>query len=294
MLQTLRDDLLAVFDRDPAARNIVEVVLAYPGLHAIWLHRLAHRMHGAGIPIFPRLLSHFNRWITGIEIHPGATIGRGFFIDHGMGVVIGETAEIGDNVTLYQGVTLGIYHAQAARRLRGTKRHPTLGDGVIAGVGAKILGAITIGRGAIIAPGAVVTRDVPAYATAMGIPARIVTVRDPETGEKRRVDVAQPRLADLPDPLLELIRCMQEKIAELESRLTGVEAGDTPARAPTVAAPTIAPLPIAPSTVASAGRTSRESPAHLRTNGVKRPCGDQLERALRAAVAEREGSVSEH
>lgn len=294
ILQTLRDDLLAVFDRDPAARNIVEVVLAYPGLHAIWLHRLAHRMHLAGIPVFPRLLSHFNRWITGIEIHPGASIGRGFFIDHGMGVVIGETAEIGDNVTLYQGVTLGIYHAQEARRLRGTKRHPTLGDGVIAGVGAKILGAITIGQGAIIAPGAVVTRDVPDYATAMGIPARIVTVRDPETGEKRRVDVAQPRLADLPDPQLELIRCMQEKIAELEARLAGVEAGDTPARAPTVPAPTGAPSTVASSAVASAGRMARESPAHPRTNGVKRPCGDQLERALRAAVAEREGRVLEH
>ncbi len=277
-LQTLRDDLLAVFDRDPAARNVFEVLLAYPGLHAIWLHRLAHRLHRAGVPVLPRLVSHFTRWITGIEIHPGASIGRGFFIDHGMGVVIGETAEIGDNVTLYQGVTLGIYHALEARRLRGTKRHPTLGDGVIAGVGAKILGAITVGQGAIIAPGAVVTRDVPDFATVMGIPARVVTVRDPETGEKRRVDVAQPRLADLPDPQLELIRCMQEQIANLEARLAGLEAGAAPAR-----------IPIS----AGASHSTRESPAHARSNGVKRPCGDQLERALRAAVAEREGRAAE-
>jgi serine O-acetyltransferase len=266
-LRAIRSDLHAVFDRDPAARNVVEVVLAYPGLHAIWMHRLAHRLHQTGLPVVPRLISHFNRFVTGIEIHPGARIGQGLFIDHGMGVVIGETAEIGDNCTLYQGVTLGIYHAQGARGLRGTKRHPTLKNGVIAGVGAKILGAITVGEGAIVAPGAVVTKDVPDHSTVMGIPARVVIVRDPETGEKRRVD-APARVADLPDPVLELIRCMQEKIAELEGRLRSVEAGETPERAP----------------VPAAGRVG----AHAGRNGLRRPCGDQLERAQRASTSERE------
>jgi serine O-acetyltransferase len=264
-LRTIRGDLQAVFERDPAARSVPEVILAYPGLHAIWLYRLAHRLYLLNVPVLPRLVSHFTRWVTGIEIHPAARIGKGLFIDHGMGVVIGETAEIGDDVTLYQGVTLGIYHAQGARGLRGTKRHPTLRNGVIAGVGAKILGAITVGEGAIVAPGAVVTKDVPDHSTVMGIPARVVTVRDPETGEKRRVD-APARVADLPDPVLELIRCMQEKIAELEGRLRSVEAGETPERAPV-----------------PAGRVG----AHGR-NGLRRPCGDQLERAQRASPSERE------
>jgi serine O-acetyltransferase len=279
-VRTIRDDLRAVFDRDPAAKGVVEVILAYPGLHAIWLHRLAHRVYRAGVPVVPRLISEFNRFLTGIEIHPAATIGRGFFIDHGMGVVIGETAEIGDNVTLYQGVTLGIYHAQEARRLRGTKRHPTLGDNVIVGVGAKILGAITVGEGAIVAPGAVVTRDVPAHSTVMGIPARVVSLRDPATGEKRRVDVAQPRVADLPDPVLELIRCMQEKIVDLEDRLHALESGGAPPRA--AGALQGAAVPAAsPATPLAGGH------AHG-TNGVRRPCDEQLEEALRAVFADRQ------
>lgn len=278
--RAIRDDLRAVFDRDPAAANVVEVVLAYPGLHAIWLHRLAHRLHRTGLPVVPRLISELNRFVTGIEIHPGAKIGRGFFIDHGMGVVIGETAEIGDDCTLYQDVTLGIYHAQEARRLRGRKRHPTLQNNVIVGVGAKILGAITVGEGAIVAPGAVVTRDVPPHATVMGIPARVVTMRDPETGERRRVDDgAQPRVADLPDPVLELIRCMQEKIGELEARLRSVEAGEIPERALGQPAAPAAPAP--------------RSNAHAGRHGARRPCGDQLERALRTGVAEREGGPAD-
>jgi serine O-acetyltransferase len=270
-LKAIRSDLQAVFDRDPAARNVVEVVLAYPGLHAIWMHRLAHRLHQTGLPVVPRLVSHFNRFLTGIEIHPGARIGQGLFIDHGMGVVIGETAEIGNNCTLYQGVSLAIYHTRGARSLRGTKRHPTLGNDVTVGVGAKILGAITVGDGAMVAAGAVVTRDVPPHATVMGVPARVISVLDPETGLKRPVgDGAQPRIADLPDPVLELIRCMQEKIAELEGRLRSVEAGETPGRAP-------APVP-------TAGRVG----AHAGRNGLRRPCGDQLERAQRASTSERE------
>ena len=271
-LRSIRSDLQVVFERDPAATSVVEVVLAYPGLHAIWLHRLAHRLHGAGVPVLPRLISHFNRFVTGIEIHPQAQIGNGFFIDHGMGVVIGQTAEIGENCTIYQGVTLGIYHAQGARSLRGTKRHPTLRDNVIVGVGAKILGAITVGEGAIVAPGAVVTRDVPPHSTVMGIPARVVTVRDPETGEKRRVD-ATARVADLPDPLLELIRCMQEQIATLEGRLQELESGSVPQRP--------APAPAVPA-LQAAPRTTGHSGRHV----PRRPCGDQLERAIRTSVGD--------
>ena len=153
-LTFLREDLRTVFERDPAARNVVELLLAYPGLHAIWLHRLAHRLYVQDVPVVPRLISHLGRFLTGIEIHPGAQIGRRFFIDHGMGVVIGETAEVADDVTLYQGVTLGINHTQDARSLRGVKRHPTVRHGVTVGVGAKILGAIVVGEGAIIGAGA--------------------------------------------------------------------------------------------------------------------------------------------
>src|SRR5579859_1607394 len=136
---SFRDDIRAIIERDPAATNLLEVVLTYPGLHAIMLHRLAFRLHRRGIPLLPRLVSHVNRWVTGVEIHPGATIGRGLFIDHGMGLVIGETSEVGDNVTLHQGVTLG-----GTGKDKG-KRHPTLGNNVYVGVGAKILGAVSIG-----------------------------------------------------------------------------------------------------------------------------------------------------
>src|SRR5258708_31057539 len=156
---SFRDDVRAVFERDPAATNLVEVLLTYPGLHAILLHRLAHRLHQRGIPVIPRVISPLGRWLTGIEIHPGATIGRGLFIDHGMGLVIGETSEIGDGVTLHQGVTLG-----GTGKERG-KRHPTLGNNVYVGVGAKILGAVKIGDGAKVGGGAVVVRDVPPYTT---------------------------------------------------------------------------------------------------------------------------------
>src|SRR5258708_28680710 len=165
---SFRDDVRAVFERDPAATNLVEVLLTYPGLHAILLHRLAHRLHQRGIPVIPRVISHLGRWLTGIEIHPGATIGRGRFIDHGMGLVIGETSEIGDGVTLHQGVTLG-----GTGRERG-KRHPSRANNVYVGVGAKILGAVRIGDEARIGAGAVVLNDVPANTTAVGVPAKVV------------------------------------------------------------------------------------------------------------------------
>jgi serine O-acetyltransferase len=199
----------AIFRNDPAARNLAEVLL-YPGLHAVTLHRIAHSLWLRHVPFLPRLISQVGRFFTGIEIHPGATLGRGFFIDHGMGVVIGETAEIGDWVTLHQGVTLG-----GTGKQRG-KRHPTVEDDVVVGVGAVVLGAITIGRGARIGGGAVVVKDVPPHATAVGVPARIVATRDPQTGQSRRVE-------NLPDPEGQMLRGLRAKVLELEDRLTDVE-----------------------------------------------------------------------
>ena len=168
MFKNIKEDIDSVFARDPAARSVFEVVTCYPGLHARIFHRMAHRLWCADYKWLARFLSHIGRAFTGIEIHPGATIGRRFFIDHGMGVVIGETAEIGDDVTLYHGVTLG------GTSWKEGKRHPTLGNGVVVGAGAKILGPITIGDGAKIGSNAVVVKDVPAGATAAGIPARIL------------------------------------------------------------------------------------------------------------------------
>jgi serine O-acetyltransferase len=168
MFTHLKEDIASVFDRDPAARNTREVLTCYPGVHALVLHRFSHWMWGHGLRWPARLVSHFGRWITGIEIHPGATIGRRFFIDHGMGVVIGETALIGDDCTLYHGVTLG------GTSWNKGKRHPTLERNVVIGAGAKILGPILIGEGARIGSNAVVVKDVPPGATAVGIPARII------------------------------------------------------------------------------------------------------------------------
>ncbi len=227
-LTIVREDLNAVFERDPAAKSVLEVVLTTPGLHAIWMHRIAHQLQRAGLPVLPRVLSHFTRFVTGIEIHPGAKIGRKVFIDHGMGVVIGESAEIGNHVTLYQGVTLGISHTRDVRSLRGKKRHPTLEDHVTVTVGAKILGAITVGEGAIIGAGSVVVRDVPPHTTVVGVPGRVVVERDPTTGTERRVLGQAPRTVDLPDPELELIRGLLTRVQELEARLGTLEHGAAP------------------------------------------------------------------
>jgi serine O-acetyltransferase len=206
---SFRDDVRAVLERDPAATNLVEVLLTYPGLHAIVLHRVSHGLHRRGVPVVPRLISHLGRWLTGIEIHPGATVGRGLFIDHGMGLVIGETSEIGDNVTLHQDVTLG-----GTGKERG-KRHPTLGDDVYVGVGAKILGAVRVGEGARIGAGAVVLSDVPAHTTAVGVPAKVVVYREPD-GSNRRVE-------HLPDPELDMISGLYRRIEELADRVESLE-----------------------------------------------------------------------
>ncbi len=177
MFRRLRSDIQCILDRDPAARSKWEVLTCYPGLHALVLHRLAHWFWTRGLRWLGRFTSHFSRWLTGIEIHPGATIGDGVFIDHGMGVVIGETAEIGDGCTIYQGVTLG-----GTSLYKGTKRHPTLGRNVVVSAGAKVLGGFTVGDGAKVGSNAVVIKPVPAGATAVGIPARII---QPDETERR-------------------------------------------------------------------------------------------------------------
>lgn len=192
MFRTLKENIDVVFDKDPAAKSWLEVVLCYPSLHAMAFHRLAHRLHRWGVPLLPRLISQFSRFVTGIEIHPGATIGRRFFIDHGMGVVIGETAVVGDDVMLYHQVTLGGTGKDSG------KRHPTLENGVVVGAGAKILGNITVGAQARIGAGSVVLRDVPAGATVVGIPGRIVAVKGAEgpAGARESRGLPQPMVED--------------------------------------------------------------------------------------------------
>jgi serine O-acetyltransferase len=209
LFRTVRDDIRAIFLNDPAARCLSEVLL-YQGLHAIILHRLAHTLWCRDVPFVPRLISQIARFLTGIEIHPGARIGSGFCIDHGMGVVIGETTEIGSSVILYQGVTLGGTGKQSG------KRHPTIGNNVVIGVGASVLGAVTVGEGARIGGGAVVVKDVPPHSTAVGVPARIVATRDPTTGESRRTEY-------LPDPEGAMLRSLRDKVLELEQRVYDIE-----------------------------------------------------------------------
>ena len=208
MFKRLKCDINAIFDRDPAAYNLLEVILVYSGLHALLFHRFSHWLYKKGLRTIPRLISQFARFLTGIEIHPGAEIGCGFFIDHGMGVVIGETTEIGDNVTLYQGVTLG-----GTGKERG-KRHPTIGNNVVVGAGAKILGSIEIGNDAKIGAGSVVLKDVEENSTVIGIPGRAVT-RD-----GRRV---HPELdlehADLPDPVRDQLLELEAEFLELKKEI---------------------------------------------------------------------------
>jgi serine O-acetyltransferase len=215
MFARIREDIASVFDRDPAARSAWEVVTCYPGFHALVFHRFAHMLWGVGLCWLARLVSHFSRWITGIEIHPGATIGRRVFIDHGMGVVIGETAEIGDDTTLYHGVTLG-----------GTswdkgKRHPTLGRNVVVGAGAKILGPVSIGDGAKVGSNAVVVKDVPPGATAVGIPAKIIEDRHEQAREAHAARLgfsAYGLTSSDDDPVAQAIRGLTDHTAELERR----------------------------------------------------------------------------
>jgi len=204
MLQAIREQIDTIFREDPAAKSVVEIFFCYPGFHAILMHRLAHRLYRMGVPLVPRVLSQVSRFFTGIEIHPGATIGRRFFIDHGSGVVIGETTEIGDDVLLYQGVTLG-----GTGNERG-KRHPTLGNKVVVGTGAKVLGNIRIGDNVKVGAGSVVVHNVPDNSTVVGVPGRVVRIR-PEGGPLEH--------GRLPDPEGQAIDDLARRVAELEATL---------------------------------------------------------------------------
>jgi serine O-acetyltransferase len=212
MFGVIREQIDTIFRRDPAAKSTLEIILCYPGFHAVLFHRLAHALHTAGVPLLPRVISQLSRFLTGIDIHPGASIGRRFFIDHGMGVVIGETAEIGEDVLIYQGVTLG-----GTGKERG-KRHPTLGNNVIVGTGAKVLGSIRIGDHVRIGAGSVVVRSVPDHSTVVGIPGRIVRQRAAEGDLEHGM---------LPDPEGQEINDLRQRIADLERQvqtlLTGIE-----------------------------------------------------------------------
>ncbi len=207
MFRTIRQDLQAVFERDPAATSKLEVILTYSGFHALLAHRLARWLKHHGVPFIPRAISQLARLLTGIEIHPGATIGNGFFIDHGMGVVIGETAEIGDQVTLFQGVTLG-----GTGKERG-KRHPTLGNHVVVGAGAKILGGIKIGNNVKIGANSVVLKSVPANSTVIGVPARVIKM------EGERMPEATMDHVNIADPIAERFDALERELFELRKKL---------------------------------------------------------------------------
>jgi len=217
MFDRVREDIACVFERDPASRNTFEILTTYPGVHALLMHRCNHWLAGKGLKWLARFGSHIGRFLTGIEIHPGATIGRRFFIDHGMGVVIGETAEIGDDCTLYHGVTLG------GTTWNKGKRHPTLGDNVVIGAGAKILGPITLGAGARVGSNAVVTKDVPAGATVVGIPGKAVKKKGAEDKVRsetaRRIGFdAYGQTGDMPDPVANAINQLLDHISVQDRR----------------------------------------------------------------------------
>jgi serine O-acetyltransferase len=212
MFKTIHDDVQSVLDRDPAARNVLEVILCYPGLYAIWAHRLSHKLWRGGFKLIARWISQVTRSITGIEIHPCATIGENFFIDHGMGVVIGETAEIGDHVTLYHGVTLG------GTSLNKVKRHPTLEDNVVVGAGAKVLGAITIGANSRIGANAVVVKSTPPDSVVIGVPGQVVVRDHPLHVPNEKADLEH---GNLPDTIGETLAALIAHVNSLEKRVNG-------------------------------------------------------------------------
>jgi serine O-acetyltransferase len=213
MFDHIKEDFRAVLERDPAATNRLEIVLTYSGFHAIVAHRVAHRLYQWGIPVLPRLIAHLARWLTGVEIHPAAKIGKGFFIDHGMGVVIGETAEIGDYVTLFQGVTLG-----GTGKEHG-KRHPTIGNHVVVGAGAKILGGIKIGDHVKIGANSVVLKSVPPHSTVIGVPGRIVK------SEGARLPEATMDHTNIPDPIADRLEALERELVELRKLIEDRKSG---------------------------------------------------------------------
>ena len=206
MWKRLKEDIDVIFEQDPAARSTIEIILTYSGLHAIWNHRIAHAFYKRNFKFIARFISQFSRFLTGIEIHPGASIGRRFFIDHGMGVVIGETCEIGDNVTVFQGVTLGGTGKESG------KRHPTIEDNVLIATGAKVLGSIVIGENSKVGAGSVVLKDVPPNSTVVGIPGRVV-IKD---GKRLKHDLNH---RDLPDPVGDRCKQMEQEIEALKKEL---------------------------------------------------------------------------
>ncbi|WP_031517280.1 serine O-acetyltransferase [Desulfofalx alkaliphila] len=214
MFKRLRREIEVVFERDPAAKSTLEVLLAYPGLHAIMFHRIAHRLYKRKWFLIARLISQFSRFLTGIEIHPGAKIGEGLFIDHGSGVVIGETAEIGDNVTIYQGVTLG-----GTGKEKG-KRHPTIGNNVVISSGAKVLGSFTVGDNVKIGAGSVVLTAVPSNCTVVGVPGKVVVKDGQKVGKVPDIDLRHDLL---PDPVAEALSALTEGVQRLEKRLDELE-----------------------------------------------------------------------
>ncbi|MGZ8095377.1 MAG: serine O-acetyltransferase [Methylosarcina sp.] len=223
LIDRIKEDIACVFERDPAAQSVLEVITAYPGFHAVLIHRFSHQLWKSGFKWLARMTSHIGRWLTGIEIHPGAEIGRRFFIDHGMGVVIGETAVIGDDCTLYHGVTLG------GTSWKKGKRHPTLHDGVVIGAGAKVLGPIEIGQGARVGSNSVVLKPVPAGATVVGIPGHLIDPNvNKETAER---DAIAYRMgfdpygakADMPDPVANAINRMLDHIHALDLQLENMK-----------------------------------------------------------------------
>jgi serine O-acetyltransferase len=218
VLGRIREDVQTVFTKDPAARSVIEVLTCYPGLHAIWMYRLAHALWVHKFHFPARLISHIARWLTGVEIHPGAIIGRRVFIDHGMGVVIGETAEVGDDVLIYKGVVLG------GVSLEKTKRHPTIGNGVVLGTDAIVLGPIDVGDNAQIGSGSVVVKPVPAYATVVGVPGRVVKINGVSCRLKPDLHHEQ-----LPDMVIDTIGRLTQRITALEARLSDLESLEAPA-----------------------------------------------------------------
>lgn len=223
MFKRIREDIQSVFDRDPAARTTFEVLTTYPGVHAVIAHRFTHRLWTMGLKWLARFIAGLARWLTGVEIHPGATIGRRFFIDHGMGVVIGETAEIGDDCTLYHGVTLG------GTTWNKGKRHPTLGNGVVVGAGAKILGPIVIGSGSRIGSNAVVVKEVAPESTVVGVPGRVVVRVEPSEHDERRRAMAKKigfdaygQTPDMPDPVARAIDLMLDHMHAVDRRLEAI------------------------------------------------------------------------
>jgi len=210
MFSRIKKDIKVIFERDPAAKSILEVILCYPGFHAILLHRLAHKLYRKRWFVLARYISQVNRFFTQIEIHPGAKIGEGLFIDHGAGVVIGETAEIGNNVTLYQGVTLG-----GTGKEKG-KRHPTIGNNVVISAGAKVLGSFKVGDNVRIGAGSVVLKEVPPGSTVVGVPGRVVQSSDAGVREDQAVNLEHHKI---PDPVAEILQCLQKKIENLEKKI---------------------------------------------------------------------------